>query len=555
MVVYFDPYSSDGSVHVRNRYLCVRQPKTVCATGLFDSFQRALAFYQLDEQPSKLIGFGCDGANVNIGGGGVRGLIQSDRPWVITVWCLAHRLELALKDALSKTYFSVVDEFLLRLYYLYHKSPKKCKELEDMVSTLKECLSDCEFPAVSGIRPMRACGTRFVTHKVSALERIIDRFGAYMNHLVTLTESSSTKAADKQKLTGYIKKWRECKLLLACALFHDLLKPVAVLCKSLQSDEISVVSAIECILKTSSTMEKLNSTDVNEYPSVRKVISRFTDDDTGSTMYQGTKVVRKQPGLDFLKSNYKTYIECVLGCLHDRFKDGSTDTALLGHALKVVATHGWHKSTDASFGIEGVKALADRFTIPLQKANVNSALLLSEWEEMVYYAKEYINIVQEPYRVVWWKLFNADDAKNWTNILALIELIFCFPLSNGRVEICFSQLKLIKTIKRTSLGEDRLDELLRIKLEGPPLAQWDPTNAVGLWWRDKTRRTETSTSGPRKRNVGESTKLQSTENVEFDFSLSDWDNWLESSDSSCESDSNCDTIESDIDEDIESMQC
>lgn len=159
-----------------------------------------------------------------MGGGGVRGLIQSDRSWVIMVWCLAHRLELALKDALSKTYFSVVDEFLLWLYYLYHKSPKKCKELEDVVSTLKECLSDCEFPAVGGIRPMHACGTRFVTHKVSALERIIDRFGAYMNHLVTLTESSSTKAAEKQKLTGYIRKWRECKLLLAYALFHDLLK-------------------------------------------------------------------------------------------------------------------------------------------------------------------------------------------------------------------------------------------------------------------------------------------------------------------------------------------
>lgn len=76
------------------------------------------------------------------------------------------------------------------------------------------------------------------------------------------------------------------------------------------------MSAIECILKTSSTLEKLNITDVNEYPSVRKVISRFTDDDTGSTMYQGTKVVRKQPGLDFLKSNYKTYTNvCWVACM------------------------------------------------------------------------------------------------------------------------------------------------------------------------------------------------------------------------------------------------
>ena len=101
LVVYFEPFSTDVSVHVRNRYLCVRQPNSVFATGLFEAFQRALAYLELDQQPSKLIGFGCDGANVNMGNNGVKGLIQSDRPWVVIIWCLAHRLELAIRDALS----------------------------------------------------------------------------------------------------------------------------------------------------------------------------------------------------------------------------------------------------------------------------------------------------------------------------------------------------------------------------------------------------------------------------------------------------------------------
>ena len=46
-------------------------------------FKRALAYLELDQQPSKLIGFGCDGANVNMGNNGVKGLIQSDRPWLL----------------------------------------------------------------------------------------------------------------------------------------------------------------------------------------------------------------------------------------------------------------------------------------------------------------------------------------------------------------------------------------------------------------------------------------------------------------------------------------
>ena len=69
---------------------------------------------------------GADGASVNSGDKqGVRALVQEELSWVVFVWCMAHRLELALKDSLSGTFFKEVDEMLLRKYYLYEKSPKK----------------------------------------------------------------------------------------------------------------------------------------------------------------------------------------------------------------------------------------------------------------------------------------------------------------------------------------------------------------------------------------------------------------------------------------------
>ena len=74
------------------------------------------------------------------------------------------------------------------------------------------------------------------------------------------------------------------------------------------------------------------------------------------------------------------------------------------------------------------------------------------------------------WKVVWWKLFNAVDAKKWSNVLVVIELLFCLPIANGRVERVFSQMKLIKNSRRTCLGEDTctLDQLLRINVEAPP---------------------------------------------------------------------------------------
>ena len=59
-------------MHIHNRYFGVRQPKSVDAVGLFQCLDKALTFLGITcEEHSKLIGFGCDGANVNMGNHGV----------------------------------------------------------------------------------------------------------------------------------------------------------------------------------------------------------------------------------------------------------------------------------------------------------------------------------------------------------------------------------------------------------------------------------------------------------------------------------------------------
>ena len=86
--------------------------------------------------------------------------------------------------------------------------PKKCRELNEVVKNLSLSLEDNEMPWESGNRPLRACVTRFVSHKVAALNHFIDKYGAYVSHLIALTEDSSVKPAVKQKIKGYIKRWQ-----------------------------------------------------------------------------------------------------------------------------------------------------------------------------------------------------------------------------------------------------------------------------------------------------------------------------------------------------------
>ena len=413
--------------------------------------------------------------------------LQQIAPWIEVFWCLAHQLELSLKDALKGTPFSSIDEMFLRVYYLYEKSPKKCRELETVIEELQACFTHTEFPTKSGHKPLRACGTRFVPHKVAALDRLIDHFGPYLSHLINLIDDPRTKPVNRQNLKGYLLKWRDGNMLLGSAYFCDLLKPSSTLCKILQEDEVCVVRAIEAV-RTSKSREKLKATTFEDLPTVKKVLGWMShSDESGSMVYQRVEIVNYDRSLTFLKNKHQEseYISVTQHCLCERVKVQSTD--LLTHAITILATHGWEKSENTAFGYEALECISIRFLVPLENASVNCALLNEEWDDIVEYAKRYLDLVQDDYHVIWWKLFNAPDSTNWTNILAVVELLIRLPVSNGHLERVFPQLKLIKGEKRTSLGEDRLHQLIRINVETPTLSQWDASNAVELWWHDRTR--------------------------------------------------------------------
>ena len=106
--------------------------------------------------------------------------------------------------------------------------------------------------------------------KTVALGRLINRFGAYLSHLVALTENtSSTRSVHRQKVIGYILKWQEAKVLIGCSFFHDLLKAPANLCKALQED------GLEAVMKTVKALDHIKSTSFEELPTLKLVLGRI----------------------------------------------------------------------------------------------------------------------------------------------------------------------------------------------------------------------------------------------------------------------------------------
>ena len=130
------------------------------------------------------------------------------------------------------------------------------------------------------------------------------------------------------------------------------------------------------------------------------------------------------------------------------------------------------------------------------------------------------------FQVIWWKLFNAVDSSKWSNILAVIELLFCLPMANGHLERVFSQLKLIKTNRRISLKESTLDQLLQINTECPPLCEWDASVAMDLWWTEKTRRVNQKEPHSASTSVNTHQGDEQEAEHEVSFSLEDWEEWM-----------------------------
>ena len=92
---------------------------------------------------------------------------------------------------------------------------------------------------------------------------------------------------------------------------------------------------------------------------------------------------------------------------------------LISHAITLLATHGWDCTGSPSFGHPALEYVCQRFFLPLEHVGIDLSLVIDEWFDLVEYGKQYINLVQQDYQTVWWKLYNRAYA-----LLFIVKLKF-----------------------------------------------------------------------------------------------------------------------------------
>ena len=90
------------------------------------------------------------------------------------------RLELSIKDVLKGTPFVDIEEMLLDVYYMYKNSCKRLRELKGIHDEYE-----------GSLKPKRASGMRWISHKLAAMKVLLDKYRIFIQHLEQMSEKRS----------------------------------------------------------------------------------------------------------------------------------------------------------------------------------------------------------------------------------------------------------------------------------------------------------------------------------------------------------------------------
>ena len=244
-IIYILYLSKEGEPDVK--FFSIVTPEHVHTDGLKECIENTFHQIGIVSLYKCLANLSVDGASVNTGihnGLGVK--MRELAVWLSTIHCFNHSLELAVKDTFNTTFLKEVDNMLLKIFYLYQRSPMRLRELKMFGEMYDQLIP----------KPCKSYGTRWTAHKVKAMEIALKNYGIYIKHLELLanTDSEALKCAEIEREA---KKWKNGKFPIHLAIYLDALIPLKVISLGFQKEKYDPTEAVRCIKEFTWTMAKL----------------------------------------------------------------------------------------------------------------------------------------------------------------------------------------------------------------------------------------------------------------------------------------------------------
>ncbi|XP_070560279.1 zinc finger protein 862-like [Ptychodera flava] len=248
--------------------------ETANAQGIMNAIEAGLSQVDLsldmlrpdnDEVKPSLIMANFDGASVNFGEkNGVVKRMKDIFPTLISLQCIAHKLELAALDANKVTLsgLSSFEETFKGIFSFYHYSPKRRRELQAISDMLEQNL--CH---LSGVRQVR-----WLSSKERAVKAVSHNYQAIVTHLENTATDAKATADAGSKAKGYHKAITAIKFVRLLHFMLDYLPLLAQLSRAFQEEKLLIMEIPDALEQT---LLALNALKLYPGKNTREFLDKF----------------------------------------------------------------------------------------------------------------------------------------------------------------------------------------------------------------------------------------------------------------------------------------
>lgn len=456
-----------------NTFVALKECPNGKAQGIIEAI--TLAMGEKDRNwKDKTACLGTDGASVMVGQhGGVFGILKQDIPSLISVHCIAHKLELGLQDTIKGIpLFQEVKELLQGMWKYYKYSCKALKELKDLAESMDEKAYKC----------IKADGSRWVPHLLRALQVLLCKnYRIIVIHFEHASQARDSSAQMQGRAKNYSKKLKSFKFLKFMHLLLDVIKDVSKASLFFQRDDVTV-SAVQ--LKIDTLCGALDAMNLRPGEHVRSFCAEITDDN----VFKGIHLTREN-GDDASYTPIKTALTTsAKDYFHKRFSNFQEDPVLCG-AADLSNPQLWPRERQdlLVFGENKLTDIKQHFQALLRRHNFDEQACLDEWLELKLLVYRTPQLREQSVQDFWPHMFTV-YGNEFPNLLMVIELCLIIPVQTACVERGNSCLNRIMTDHRACLDVPTVSALMHIAINGPSHAEYDATRAVARWFTSGERR-------------------------------------------------------------------
>lgn len=420
-----------------------------------------------------------DGASVNFGlYNGVLTRMKASRPWLLTVHCALHRVELSLGDSLKKfKSFKDMQDYMITLFYTFKQS-----------GNLKRCFKDtAKGLGVTSYNFPKVHGTRFIAHTRRGLDHLLKNWICLANTIESMTANKQHGNIKNlsAKLGGILKRLTDFRFLAFCCFYSNVLDIMSELSLRLEDSNILVFEVAPLVEMAISRITEIidNPDSILLHEGKLPAVSLDFRVNDSSANGMGTSIecdlvkrgdMRKKPqnretnrvqlenmkfvnGTNDVIRGVSRQLREIKECLGDRF--GSFREEEVYSNMSWVDPANWQQTPEED--LVQIEKLSEYFHVPLSHKDFDASKVRREWKDLRILARSFYSGCN--CRTFWKQIFQYRQ-KAFPNICVLVEHVLCIGATNGLVEAGFSHLTSMLSDRRLSTGHTTMENLLLIKI-------------------------------------------------------------------------------------------